>query len=396
MPPGGAGRRLTRRATSHMLPAREHRATGLTMGIYDRDYIREDRRRPATIRTRAAYGWAGLGMWSVTTWIIVLCCAVHFIDRVALPRSTWQPVRISRYLATGAPSTWDEITNPNEQIILHSVQPDTPFPRTLVDEEKEPIGEEIFQWMPPLKHWLHFSTSEGFLKVQFWRLAGFQFLHANFTHLLFNMIGLFFFGSLVENYLGRKRYLAFYLLAGICGALLYVLLNLAGLTLSMFGIEGRIPGLLVNDPRVPLVGASAGVFGVLMAGAFIAPRATVLLFFFIPMQLRTLAYALVVLALITLVTSGHNAGGEAGHLGGAIAGFYFIRHPHHLHGFFDLLGRIDPTSHHYRKSRTARPATGRSTRETAELDRILIKIKERGMGSLSARERKILQQESRR
>ena len=193
-----------------------------------------------------------------------------------------------------------------------------------------------------LKDWLHLSTTHSILGLQYWRFIGFQFLHANFQHLLFNMIGLYFFGPLVEQYLGGKRFLAFYLLCGIFGSVLYLLLNLGGL---IFG--DSIPGLLFNDPSTPLVGASAGVFGILLAGAYLSPNIKVLVFFIIPMRLSTMAYGLVGLALFTVFFGKSNAGGEAAHLGGAAAGWYFIRNPHHLNGFFDFLGKADPTSKHF-------------------------------------------------
>jgi len=208
------------------------------------------------------------------------------------------------------------------------------------------------------------------------------------------MIGLYFFGSMIERYLGSKRYLAFYLLCGIFGALMYCLLNLGGVLASTISSSDvQVPGLLFNETSTPLIGASAGVFGILMAGAYLAPNVTVLLFFILPMRLKTLAYALVAIALFTVITNGNNAGGEAGHLGGAFAGFYFIRHTHHLHGFFDFLGRIDPTSHHYRnKVRGLRPG-GRS-KSNKEIDRILDKISSKGLHSLTEREKKILSQAS--
>ncbi|MDP7008743.1 MAG: rhomboid family intramembrane serine protease [Phycisphaerales bacterium] len=238
------------------------------------------------------------------------------------------------------------------------------------------MGNKLIQW-------LHFSTADGFLGIQFWRFFGFQFLHANLPHLLFNMIALYFFGPLVEQYLGGKRYLAFYLLCGLFGAVLYMILNLGGVL-----IQKEIPGLLFNDIRSPLVGASAGVFGVLLAGAFLAPKVKVLVFFVIPMQLKTMAYVLVGIAVYTVLTSGRNAGGEAAHLGGAAAGWYFIRNPRHLAGFFDFLGKADPTSEHFafRKIPKSRDE---------EVDRILDKVHRDGLPSLSAKEKKILHDASR-
>ena len=113
------------------------------------------------------------------------------------------------------------------------------------------------------------------------------------------------------------------------------------------------------------------------------------------MRLVTLAYVLVGVALWSVFFSGHNAGGEAGHLGGAIAGFYFIRRPQHLHGFFDIVGRIDPTSHHYRGKR--RPdGSPRRPAKRAQLDRILDKISNEGLHSLTEKEKRTLRQASQR
>jgi uncharacterized membrane protein YuzA (DUF378 family) len=211
---------------------------------------------------------------------------------------------------------------------------------------------------------------------------------------------------MIERHLGSKRYLAFYLLCGICGALMYGVLNLGGWMASHFlGPDAVIPGLLFNDMSTPLIGASAGVFGVLMAGAYIAPNATVLVFFFLPMRLRTLAYVLVGIAALTVLTRGGNAGGEAGHIGGALAGFYFIRRPRHLHGFFDFLGWVDPTSHHYRHgSAEARArATARlpfrsavSGPDQEAVDRVLDKVRVSGLSSLTDKEKRILREASER
>lgn len=64
--------------------------------------------------------------------------------------------------------------------------------------------------------------------LEVWRLVSFQFLHANIWHVGFNMLGLYFFGSMVEQYLGRKRYAAYYLMCGLSGGVLYLILNLVG------------------------------------------------------------------------------------------------------------------------------------------------------------------------
>jgi membrane associated rhomboid family serine protease len=149
--------------------------------------------------------------------------------------------------------------------------------------------------------------------LQIWRFISFQFLHANFNHILFNMIALYFFGPIVESYWGSRKYLAFYLLCGIAGPAMYCIL---------WGM-----GFLIHDPHVPLVGASAGIFGVLIAAAQIAPNATVLIYGIIPMRLRMMALLLLAIAVYTTFTNGDNAGGEAAHLGGAAAGFFLMKNP---------------------------------------------------------------------
>jgi len=234
-----------------------------------------------------------------------------------------------------------------------------------------------------LKEYGHFSTTKAIFGIEFWRFLTFQFLHANLIHLAFNMMGIWFLGRMVEDQLGPKKYLAFYLVCGIFGAVMYLLLNMLGGVLGL-----RVPGLLMNDPATPLIGASAGVFGVVMACAYIAPNATVqLLFPPIPMKMKTFAYGFVALALVMLLIGSRNAGGEAAHLGGAVAGFYFIRNTHHLIDFFDVLGDS-------RKPKTPkpgkRPRGGGGGASQGEVDAVLAKVQASGLGSLSDREKEIL------
>ena len=83
----------------------------------------------------------------------------------------------------------------------------------------------------PFFYYGHFSTDYLF-GLEVWRLITFQFLHGSMTHLFFNLFGLWIFGSLVEQTLGSKKYLAFYLVCGIFGGLMYLLLNLMGTFLA--------------------------------------------------------------------------------------------------------------------------------------------------------------------
>lgn len=228
----------------------------------------------------------------------------------------------------------------------------------------------------------HFSTYELVRHLEFWRVLTFQFLHANLIHLMLNMLGLWVFGKIVEEYLGFKRYAAFYLVCGVFGAVMYLLLNLLGAIAASAGQSG-LPLLIYNSAGTPLVGASAGVFGVIMASAYIAPKAQMQLIFPpVALPLKVLAYTYVGIALFNLVIGGSNAGGDAAHIGGAIAGFFFVRNSHLLRDFFDIFG----------DSRKSGAGRSRGTeRQAAEVDRILAKVSARGVQSLTAREKRTLQ-----
>jgi membrane associated rhomboid family serine protease len=231
----------------------------------------------------------------------------------------------------------------------------------------------------------NFSTGSLIQHLEFWRVITFQFLHANLLHMALNMFGLWVFGRMVEEYLGFKRYAALYLVCGIFGAVAYLILNGLGLLAAYFGMT-EIPLLLYNSKSTPLVGASAGVFGVIMASAFIAPNAIIQLIFPpVTLKLRTVAYVYVGIAAFNLIVGGNNAGGDAAHLGGAAAGYFFIRNSHLLRDFFDVFTDS-------RKASAARKVES----ERGEIDRILSKVKDNGLQSLSESEKRALRRATER
>jgi len=244
------------------------------------------------------------------------------------------------------------------------------------------------QMVDPLFFYGHFSTNELF-QLEVWRLLTFQFLHANLIHIFFNMFGLWIFGSMVEETLGSRKYLAFYLVCGIFGGLMYLLLNLMGVW------QIPLPGALAIRMDTPLIGASAGVFGVIVACAYIAPNAIVqLLFPPIPLRLKWMAYGYVGLALFNLLTNGSNAGGDAAHIGGAIAGFFFIRNHHLLTDFFDVTKDSRKTATAVRSGGAGGPRF--TSPSEAEIDRILAKVSAQGLASLSESEKRTLAEDSAR
>lgn len=239
--------------------------------------------------------------------------------------------------------------------------------------------------MSPLEAWGYFSFDRGIAGFQVWRLITFQFLHDGLWHLLGNMLGLFFFGPMVETHLGPRRFLAFYLLAGIMGALTYLLL--------------WAMGLFVTASFVPLIGASAGVFAILAAAALIAPDTRVLMFFVIPMPLKLLVWGLLFIAAFTVVSRGAdpaaNAGGQAAHLGGALMGFILMNKPRWL-AWADRFAP-DPASiaESLRRRRRQRERQ-QVADEQAQVDRILDKVKNHGLHSLTRSEKKTLNRATQR
>ena len=185
----------------------------------------------------------------------------------------------------------------------------------------------IFELLGAHSWYLTFSNG------QVWRLLTHQFVHANLGHLVFNMWALYFFGPVVEQIMGSRRYVAYYLACGVAGALFSSLL-------AYYGVYSSIPdtpqyadfcGRLVAAAGytatvtpwqlVPMVGASSAIYGVMVAAAFMFPDARLrLLFPPVTLKLRTFAWAVIGIASAVIIFNFANAGGEAGHLGGIILG----------------------------------------------------------------------------
>ncbi len=219
--------------------------------------------------------------------------------------------------------------------------------------------------------WGHFSVDKAITGLQIWRGVTYQFLHANFFHLFFNMLALYYFGPLMERWWGSRRFLAFYLLCGLGAAALFTLMVFTGV-------------LDVASWR-PLVGASGCIFGILVGCAMLYPDQRVMLLFPpIPMTLRTLALVFLGLAVLSIVFGSQNAGGEAAHLGGAALGWLLIKNPRWL----DFADRVSVSKFRQQIKQAQRQS---AVKEDAQVDKILDKVREHGLASLTDREKKILQ-----
>ena len=228
---------------------------------------------------------------------------------------------------------------------------------------------------PPIFELGSFTIDSAIHQFHLWEFITFQFLHANFIHILFNSMGLYFFGPFMERHLGAMRFLIYYLLCGAAGAGLYTLISSVG--------------IIPYDPNVPLIGASAGIYGIFVGVAVIAPHLRVqLLFPPIELSMRQLAIALLVIASVYILFNLENAGGEAGHLGGAILGFLLMRS-----GIFRRNNLIDiqrPRAFDRPWKSKLSPRTTVDLEQSTEVDRILEKISGKGFQSLTEEEKQTL------
>ena len=148
-----------------------------------------------------------------------------------------------------------------------------------------------------------------------WQMITHMFMHGSFTHLLFNMFGLYMFGSRLEQMWGAKRYINFYLITGLGAALLHTLVQ-----------DYEITQGLVNINQ-PTVGASGALFGILVAFAMYWPN-TQLFLMFIPVPIKA-KWAVIGYAAFELFAgiSGFQAGvAHVAHLGGALFGFILVQY----------------------------------------------------------------------
>jgi membrane associated rhomboid family serine protease len=233
-----------------------------------------------------------------------------------------------------------------------------------------------------LTRWGNFNIEQAVYGLQLWRWITYQFLHVGLLHIFFNLLVLYFFGPLMESWWGPRRFLAFYLLCGSTGALVFTGLRF-------------IPGLLEISDYTMLMGASGSIYGILIGAAVLYPHHQVMLLIPpIPLKLRTLAIAVLVLSLLGLLAGSQNAAGDAAHLGGALMGFLLVRWPGVLNwsGAGQRLQRLSPTRlrHKARKGAIERQVKREQDFER-EVDRILAKVAHHGLHSLTWKEKRTLQ-----
>jgi membrane associated rhomboid family serine protease len=142
-----------------------------------------------------------------------------------------------------------------------------------------------------------------------WQLVTYAFLHGSMLHLLFNMFALYMFGTAIEQVFGSRRYLIYYAVCVVSAALAQLLV--AKLTGGFY----------------PTVGASGGVFGLLLAyGLYFPNNRVMLLFPPIPLPARVFVLIYATLELVMGVTGAQSGVAHFAHLGGMVGGFIMLRY----------------------------------------------------------------------
>jgi membrane associated rhomboid family serine protease len=237
-----------------------------------------------------------------------------------------------------------------------------------------------------------FTSREAFQLLQFsprtafsrpWTFISYMFVHGGLLHLLANMLMLFVFGTAVESRMGSRNFLAYYLFCGV-GAAVFSLLLAGVMPVSAF------------------VGASGAVLGVAVAFAMFWPDAELIVFPIpIPIKARTLVIGLVALDVLGSQLWHNDGIAHIAHVGGALFGYLFFR--------VQSLSRRSPDQPARAVERVVmvQSGSGEPDRQTpvtpmrqrrridsdpvaAEVDRVLDKISEKGISSLTPAERRFL------
>ena len=212
-----------------------------------------------------------------------------------------------------------------------------------------------------------------------WSLLTYFFLHMNFMHILWNMLFLYWFGKIIHENIGNNAVISLYIIGGIIGGLSYM---------ALFNI---IP---YYDNRVSeslMLGASAGVFSVVVGSATLLPNYTFYLLFLGPFRIKYIALFYVLLSFFDV--TGSNAGGEIAHLGGALMGYLYIRQLQNGvnmgKGIIDILNIFNKNK---KEVISKEEKTNEIKKDISqdEIDKILDKISDSGYKSLSNNEKEKL------
>lgn len=234
------------------------------------------------------------------------------------------------------------------------------------------IAVFLFSRFMPGWYWRLFALIPGlvFSRLMVWQIFTYMFLHVSVSHVLFNMLTLWFFGQAVEHIMNKRRFFVYYFFTGAGAALCSI----------------------IFDPRAgAVVGASGAVFGVLAAYAILFPDSTVLLFFLFPVKAKYAVLIFVAVNLWAAMTAAASPVAYFAHLGGGLFGYLYFK----VDWIREILSRLERFNYSDFKDRVLSEKRTRGRRKAEEdSNKILDKISETGMQSLTKKEREILNRRS--
>ena len=211
-----------------------------------------------------------------------------------------------------------------------------------------------------------------------WSIITYFFLHLNFMHILWNMLFLYWFGKIIQDNIGNNALISLYVLGGIIGGLLFM------------AIYNIIPYYGERVPESLMLGASAGVFSIVVGSATLLPNYSFYLLLIGPVRIKYIALFYVLLSFFDV--AGSNAGGEIAHMGGAIIGYIYIKKLQNgidigqgLINFINLFNNKQVSEVRDEKDTNIFEESSQD-----EIDKILDKISESGYSSLSKDEKERL------
>jgi rhomboid family protein len=249
-----------------------------------------------------------------------------------------------------------------------------------------PSGERIFK----ITNWLSSTSDFSELLFKPWSVITYMFLHEDLLHLFFNMLMLYFSGRLFIQYLGEKKMVTTYFLGGISGLIFFLF------TFNLFPFfSGHIGS--------PILGASASVTAILVAIATYVPNLVVRLIFLGNVKLKYIVIFLIMMDIISL-RQGVNEGGYIAHIGGALFGFFYIqqlkkgkdftmgfsRFLDYLKALLKPRKKMKVVYKKQRKTKTDQAYNNQKADNQKKVDIILDKISKSGYDSLTAEEKSIL------
>src|SRR5688500_7112080 len=168
-------------------------------------------------------------------------------------------------------------------------------------------GGALFAWFAL---WPPGSGAVGAPGFELWQLVTYSFLHGGTAHIVFNMLGLYMFGSDIERLFGGRFFAAYYLACVVAAAVCHLIVT-----------------AMLGSPPYPTVGASGGVYGLLLAyGLYFPNRQVMLLIPPIPMRARTFVIVFAVIELVLGVTGTAAGIAHFAHLGGMLGGWLMIEY----------------------------------------------------------------------